>query len=453
MKRAAIAFAIISILLDSCASEISQKSASTSIASEHTLIKVDGSRDGLHVFREASLRFSSSSDTIRGPRLMSIDTHEVIFVVHQRNMDELTRILHDVSDPTSSNYGNHLTRQDIINLTSNPNSCEEVVAYLTNAGATVVKQELSTGFITARGNIGLWERMLNTEFHSYSFRPDHGDNDVEFNAHDNRKFMRTDKYFVPSCLDGHIASILNTIDMPVMDFRRIPPTSVSIDETSRSSRFSKTNRIYDNYVTPQLIANAYGIDDKTGHPLATQASFAGWGNYFCPEDLTRYQDLISIPIKAINRTMGGDTSRSTEWCRQSELTGGGKCQEGNLDTQLLMGMADTPTIFYYTNYGSFSQFTASLIARETALPLVLSISYGGPEDWHSEGERNAFNTNAMKLGVMGVTIVVAAGDDGVSLSRQSAKGCRYMSIYPGSSPYVLSAGGTQVSLDMAGKIS
>ena len=110
---------------------------------------------------------SSPTGIVKVHRLLPT---ELVFIVQQRNMAELTRILYDLSDPTSSNYGNHLTREEVVDLTSNPHSCDEIVTYLHNAGATVLQVEVSVGLITARGSIGNWERMLNTEFHSYSFR-------------------------------------------------------------------------------------------------------------------------------------------------------------------------------------------------------------------------------------------------------------------------------------------
>ena len=136
--------------------------------------------------------------------MLSTDTPDLVFFIHPKNFVKLIQILHDVSDPTSSNYGNHLTRQEVIDLTSNPYSHNEVVAYLSDAGAIVVEEQLSVGLITARSEIGLWERMLNTEFYSYSFRRGPGDNDVENKTHDDSKFTRTEKYFGPSCLDGHV---------------------------------------------------------------------------------------------------------------------------------------------------------------------------------------------------------------------------------------------------------
>lgn len=78
-------------------------------------------------------------------------------------------------------------------------------------------------------------------------------------------------------------------------------------------------------------------------------------------------------------------------------------------------------------------------------PKVHSISYGIPESALGSGSiMNAFNSQAIKLGVMGVTIVVASGDDGAPgyNARTSASNCGYDASFPASSPYVVAVGAT-----------
>lgn len=45
--------------------------------------------------------------------------HEVVFAVNQKNLDQLERILFEVSDPKNEKYGQYLNRQQVANLTSN----------------------------------------------------------------------------------------------------------------------------------------------------------------------------------------------------------------------------------------------------------------------------------------------------------------------------------------------
>lgn len=58
------------------------------------------------------------------------ELHPVIFAVKQRNLDELERIFWDVSDPTSARYGQHLTRAEVAELTTDKEAEEALQRYL-----------------------------------------------------------------------------------------------------------------------------------------------------------------------------------------------------------------------------------------------------------------------------------------------------------------------------------
>ena len=167
--------AVLALLLQHAAS-----SSLKSIASPEEIIQspvhglLDATTDNskslnsLHAFRELATGLSAHADFVRGSRASPTEVHDVVFVVKEKNMEDLKRILFDVSDPDSPNYGNHLTPKQVEDLVSNPEAHQEVVAYLTAAGATVMHGQSKGECITARAEIGVWESMLNTEFHVYS---------------------------------------------------------------------------------------------------------------------------------------------------------------------------------------------------------------------------------------------------------------------------------------------
>merc|ERR1711939_316798 len=74
-----------------------------------------------------------------------------------------------------------------------------------------------------------------------------------------------------------------------------------------------------------------------------------------------------------------------------------------------------------------------------------SISYGAPEPKLAASTLNTFNTEAMKLGVQGVSIFVSSGDDGVAGNgaRGNATACGYEPSFPATSPYITAVGATQ----------
>jgi subtilase family serine protease len=66
-------------------------------------------------------------------------------------------------------------------------------------------------------------------------------------------------------------------------------------------------------------------------------------------------------------------------------------------------------------------------------PKVLSISYGMGEHYVTIQEATAFDVEARKLGLQGVTILVASGDSGVSGDDEDGRTvCGY---HPGKSSY------------------
>ena len=55
--------------------------------------------------------------------------HEVVFAVHQRNLDELEQRLLSVADPASPDYGAYLSYDQVHTLTANPASSQAVRAW------------------------------------------------------------------------------------------------------------------------------------------------------------------------------------------------------------------------------------------------------------------------------------------------------------------------------------
>jgi tripeptidyl-peptidase I len=108
---------------------------------------------------------------------------------------------------------------------------------------------------------------------------------------------------------------------------------------------------------------------------------------------------------------------------------------------------------------SFTNFLIQ-VAAQVNPPTSLSISWGGIEQYFSPFTITAFNNEAMKLGLRGVTILVSSGDNGAvgngcgcNTNSSSSKlgywtgpgtwtGVGYFPSHPASSPYVVAVGAT-----------
>jgi tripeptidyl-peptidase I len=382
-----------------------------------------------HVYRESIAQLSSRSDLAKQGRIHHTYIHEVVFVVKQKNIDKLTLILHDVSDPHSLNYGQHMTREEVDILTKIPEARTALHQYLLSNGATVTSETSSGDYITASAAISTWEKVLNTEFYTFHRTLDDGRID---------KVVRAEKYWVPKELDEHIESVFNTVQMPLWSHDRLPQLEV-ITEDGGINKLNSDQ--YPGYTTLSKIKQVYNVGNSKGSASSSQGIFASISQYFSPADLASFQSESGIPNQPVKSAPFGYSSDNQ--C----VSDPNNCVEGNLDVQYIMGISEgSPTTYWYSDQ-SFSAWLVS-VANTPNPPLVLSVSYGAYESVMSVSEMNAFTVQAIKLSTMGVTLVVASGDDGAVVRGMNAFGinyCAYYPVFPASCPYVTTVGATAVS--------
>ena len=399
-----------------------------------------------HVFRESIPRLSTRQDLSRLDRLHHEYIHKVIFVIRQKNMDKLTDILHDISDPLSENYGMHMTKEEISIMTSNPEGHDAIITYLHAKGVTDFHETLDGEFITASAPISTWEQTFDTQFFSYHQKQRSGETEM---------FVRAEKYSVPIELDDHVATVFNTIQLPYqlsgdlknkiieLESETATETEIGLGAEGELSHNMKAQNInpYPSFTTPQKLRAAYNMGDSMGSNRSTQAVYATIGQYFSPADLAAFQIVVArLPNRTVSSVPYGFSSDKVCISNPSD------CVEGNLDIQSIMAMSPvSPTTYWYSNQG----FTSWLfnVALAKVPPLVISLSYGADEALMTVGEMENFNVYAIKLSTGGSTILVASGDDGAIVHESKAGGqakCAYSPSFPSTCPYVTSVGATQV---------
>ena len=213
-------------------------------------------------------------------------------------------------------------------------------------------------------------------------------------------------------------------------------------------------------VTPALVREYYHVPSNATGSGTTQAVFE---TYVSPHntsvsqrDLTLFQSHLGLPIQTIHefRLNGNITTEGVEYeslfnaadtfCQQASAT----CNEPNLDTQMLVGIATGATTQYSYWTQSYWADWILWVASEPEPPRVFSISYSSPESGQPSSVLEAFNLEAMKLGVQGVTLISCSMDQGVA-DATVANGndlsapCEYIPQFPASCPYVTAVGATQ----------
>lgn len=393
--------------------------------------KIDGSPKILQVsafaFRESIARLSTRTDLFRQQRMHHEYVHEVTFVIQQRNMELLTEVLHDVSNPLSANYGQHMTKEEVTSMTSNPEAHKAVTDYLNTLGAIINSEDLGSDYIRASASISVWEKTFDTHFFEY--------HQMQLNGN-TEKFVRAEKYSIPMVLDSHVESVFNTIQMPYRLSGSFPKLTTPPAVTNAKGALADTTATM---TTPIKLKQYYNLTTQ-GSANSTQCVYATINQYFSPSDLDLFQKTFGLQSKPVAGSIGGHSSNAK--CAKSSDS----CAEGNLDVQYMVAVSPgSPTTYWYSDL-DFSAWLVTVSALSQP-PLVISISYGAEEDSVSTSELDAFNTQAIKLGAMGVSIVLASGDDGalsdnVRQSGQSA--CGYTPIFPASCPYIVAVGGTAV---------
>ena len=365
---------------------------------ESNLLQVDGQDSAnsvrpadstTHVFREFAAGLSSRTDLVKKERVAHDHIHEVMFAVQQKNVDRLTRLLHQISDPDSKNYGNHRTRIEIEEVTSNPESRNFLLQFLHDAGATTTSESIFGEYISAQAPVSLWEKMFNTQFFKFHHISENSDDVVEL--------VRAEMYSVPTALHEHVASVFQTVQMSQKKWGR-PVVLLRKNSTSIIQ-----NHVELGVLTPEKLNVYYGIKNNLGSSSSSQAAVQSLNQFVSPKDLTLFQDAFKLPRQNVTKFVGGFNNDYI--CTIFPET----CAEGNLDMQYLMSISQgTPTMNLYTDLDNFSGWLLA-VANLVNPPLVVSISYGASEASITASEFDAFNLQAIKLGLMGVTILVSSG--------------------------------------------
>eukprot|EP01041_Mallomonas_annulata_P007516 gene7516-15377_t len=317
----------------------------------------------------------------RQERASADATHEVVFAVKQRNIEVLKDKLYDISSPTSANYRKHMSREEVVSMSSNPTATQKVLEHLRAMGATI-HQSSNGEYIRASAPIAHWENLFSTTFYNFNHKKS------------GMSIIRSHHYSLPEELAEHVSAVFNTVQQPVIYHDK--KTMKMIDSTQES--ISST-------ITPDKLKQKYHITDSIGHSHATQSVFEACEQSYSPSDLKAFFNYANVVNNNIPTEIGEYGSSETRCVENVN-----DCAEASLDVQYLMSLSpNSPTTYWYAD--DFIPWITD-VSSSTNPPLVHSISYGIDEKYVSDSMVQAFDTEAIKLGLIGVTILAASGDDG-----------------------------------------
>jgi kumamolisin len=190
---------------------------------------------------------------------------------------------------------------------------------------------------------------------------------------------------------------------------------------------------------PNDLANIYGFPkdfDGSGETIA----ILELGGGFRTTDLANYFKGLGIKNPAVKAVAvdGGLNNPTTSNSSDGEVM---------LDIEVAGAVAPGANIVVYfapnTDQGFLDGVTTAI--HDTGnKPSILSISWGGPEANWTEQSMTGFNEAFKAASLLGVTICVAAGDQGSSDGLDNGQ----VNVdFPASSPYVLACGGTSLKVN------
>jgi kumamolisin len=160
------------------------------------------------------------------------------------------------------------------------------------------------------------------------------------------------------------------------------------------------------------------------------------GGGYRTADLTAYFKTLGMKAPSV-------TTVSVDKGKNSPSNANSADGEVMLDIEVCAAVAPGAKIVVYftpnTDQG-FIDAIATAVHDTTNKPSVISISWGGPESSWTAQAMNALDAACQSAAALGITITVAAGDNG------STDGVTGNNVdFPASSPHVLACGGTKLT--------
>jgi kumamolisin len=191
-----------------------------------------------------------------------------------------------------------------------------------------------------------------------------------------------------------------------------------------------------NSYTPVEVAQAYGFPATLTGAGQTVAVIELAGGYNEP-DLNTYFTALGLKtptITAVSVDNGSNAPRVNE----------GADGEVMLDIEVLGAVAPGAAIVVYfanTSDQGFLDAVSTAVHDTTHRPSVVSISWGGPEDSWTQQARTQMEQILTEAAALGVTVTVAAGDEG---STDGVNDGKQHVDFPASAPHALACGGTSL---------
>ncbi|KAJ6789505.1 hypothetical protein PWT90_07165 [Aphanocladium album] len=416
------------------------------------------------------------SGFIRREAMASETIVPVRIALKQRNLDKGMSYLMAVSDPSSRQYGEHWTADQVKQMFSPAEeSTASVKRWLADAGipSNAVRAPTGSGWVDFHATVEQLEKMLKTRYSTYE-DPQTG-----------TQLVGTEEYKLPNTVAQHVDFVVPSTVMGKLPGKRsgsapqkshIVPFPVQPVVPSQISKTGSAN--CDKVITPECIKALYSIPDAPASPNPDNrlGIFESQGEMHLQSDLDQFYSNYAPNIPAGTGPKEDFIDYNGNNPDGSEAVG-----EAALDFQVAIPVIyPQGTELFQTNanfdgyrqLGFINQFldavdgsycTYSSHGEKGDDPIldgttpneqcgtfkptsVISFSYGLDEKYYTANYLERQCEEFMKLGLQGTTLVFSSGDGGVAGGHGNVCLGSDRSIFspsaPGSCPYVTSIGST-----------
>ncbi|KAH8994672.1 subtilisin-like protein [Lactarius hatsudake] len=379
-------------------------------------------------------------ESLGNPR--SGTTIDLYVALKAQRENALIDTLYQVSDPNHPRYGAYLSKEQVAELVSPPPGTLELVnSWLEYHGVPSSSVSMTHGGTTLTlGGVSIIQAnaLLGASYQLYR------------HVETNETIVRTVGYALPAALHGLVQTVAPTTCFSTPHTQWQSPRRQSGGATAGMKKPVSGEPVTvlssrdDDDTTPSFLRSLYKTTEYM--PAATDRNALGilgiLNDYPSPEDLAKFMSIY--------RSDGTNAAITVV-----QVNGGGydpanPTTEANIDTQYAMAMAyPTPVIFYSTGRGpedTTDWFVSWLdyILMQGDIPRTISISYVADERLISAAYATYVCTQFSILGVLGVSVLIATGDDGVGKGDcvTNDGSVRFYSQFPATCPYVTAVGGT-----------
>ena len=311
---------------------------------------------------------------------------------------------------------------------ADPADAQLVAEVLGSYGLTVTETHLESRRLKVSGTIAAMQAAFGTTLTAVTSPHPDGSGNVQHR-------YRTGSLSTPARLSGIITAVLGLDDRPQArpQFRRGPGfgarTTPEPEDGTGAAPAAKGGPL-----TAPQVASFYQFPAGTDGTGQTVAIIELGGGY-AASDLSTYFSGLGLAVPSVTAVGVYSGSNSPGQAADGEV---------ELDIEVVGGVAPgaAQVVYFATNTDQGFIDAISEAVHATPTPIAVSISWGQSEDQWSAQSRTAMDQAFADGAALGVTVTVAAGDNGSSddPSGQTSVHCDF----PASSPNALACGGTRL---------